>query len=93
MHVQLAFGQQQGDAEANNHRERGASLRLEATAFWLLVFFSSLPKWAYAQWVAYQHAKCFHIARKNIWFVYKVDSHKLTLTIFYLKMPSSMDIL
>lgn len=74
--MQLAFGQQQGDAEANNHRERGARLRMEATAFWLLVFFSPLSKWAYAQWVAYQHAKCFHIVRKHL-AVYKADSHKL----------------
>lgn len=92
MHVQLAFGQQQGDAEANNHRERGSILRLESTAFWLLVFFPSLPKWAYAQWVAYQQCKYFHIVRKHL-VVYKVDSYKLTLTIFYPKMPLSTDIL
>lgn len=33
MHVQLAFGQQQGDAEANNHRERGADWSPQLSGF------------------------------------------------------------
>lgn len=44
MHVQLAFGQQQGDAEANNHREKRSKSQTGGHSFLASSFLFILTK-------------------------------------------------